>query len=152
VPTRPTPTDLEGFAIYLPAREMTSQDILAVDLSTLDLGKVVLSSTDIVTYSKDTHEFALTPAAYERLRQIKVPVSGIPFIVCVDRQPIYGGAFWAAYSSLSFEGLVIDVLAATNDRPLRIQPGYPAPSWFAGQDHRADPRILAALQQVGKLR
>jgi hypothetical protein len=73
--------------------------------------------------------------------------------VCVDRQPIYSGAFWVAYSSLSFDGVVIDTFLATQDKPvLQIALGYPGPGFFQGEDPRSDPRIVQALKEAGKLK
>jgi len=77
----------------------------------------------------------------------------MPFVVCVNRQPIYGGAFWVSYSSESFHGIVIDTLYAQQNQPIRIQLGYPeSPELFAGEDRRSDPRILQSLEQAGKLK
>lgn len=94
---------LEGFAIYLLAQKIATNEILKVSLSSLELeNKPILSVADIITYSKDTHEIELTPSAYERIGRLKVPMTGIPFVVCVGREPIYSGAFWVSYSSISF--------------------------------------------------
>ena len=157
--TAPTPAPTrgpasEGFAIYLPAQKIAAHEMLEADLSDLALeDRPVLSVDDIVTYSKSTHEIELTPAAYARLSQLSVPIAGMPFVACVDRAPVYGGAFWVAYSSVSFNGIVIDTLPATQHRPIRIQLGYPeAPELFVGEDRRSDPRIIQSLEQAGKLR
>jgi hypothetical protein len=155
----PTPTGtptavLEGFAIYLPAQPLTSGEILTADLSRLRLqAEPVLAMGDIVSYSKDAHEIELTSSAQERIAQMQVPVSGMPFVVCVDRRPIYGGAFWVSFSSLSFDGVVIDTLFAAMGQNIHIQLGYPeSPERFVGEDPRSDPRILQALAQAGKLK
>ena len=157
--TAPTPAPIErpaseGFAIYLPARKITANEMLEANLSDLELeDKPVLSVDDIVTYSKNTHEIELTSAAYERLSQLSVPIAGMPFVVCVDRAPVYGGAFWVGYSSMAFNGIVVDTLFATQNRPIRIQLGYPeSPELFVGEDRRSDPRILQSLEQAGKLK
>jgi hypothetical protein len=69
----------------------------------------------------------------------------------VGRDPIYLGAFWPLYSSLSFDGVVIPV--PLMDEPvIQITLGYPSPSFFAGEDPRSDPRILQALAQAGRLK
>lgn len=156
--TTSTPTPVkettEGFAIYLPARKIAADEILKVNLDNLELGdRPIVSIDDIVAYSKDTHEIELTPLAYERIKSLKVPTTGIPFVVCVDRQPVYGGAFWVGYSSQSFEGVVIDTLGAEQKLPIRIQLGYPeSPELFVGQDRRSDARIMQALEKAGKLK
>jgi len=63
---------------------------------------------------------------------------------------VYRGAFWAGYSSQSYAGVVIDPTLAWQGK-VRIALGYPTRDAFQGQDPRADPRILQALQQAGKL-
>jgi hypothetical protein len=144
----------EGFAIYLVAQKPATNEILEVNLSGLELEKKpILSNADIIAYSKDAHKIELTPSAYERIGQLKIPTSGLPFVVCVDRQPIYAGAFWVGYSSQSFNGIVIDALYAQQNLPIRIQLGYPeSPELFMGEDLRSDPRIMQALEKAGKLK
>ncbi|MBI5031000.1 MAG: hypothetical protein HZB51_10770 [Chloroflexi bacterium] len=154
--TTPMPVQIitEGFAIYLPAQKFTATEILNAPLDSLQLeNKPVLSLDDIAAYSQETHTIALTPSGYEKIKQFKVPTSGIPFVVCVAHQPIYVDAFWASYSSQSFNGAVIDTLLVERDHSVRIQLGYPeSPERFVGGDRRADPRIIQALQQAGKLK
>ena len=112
-------------------------------------GLPILSADDVVSYDWATHEMTLTDAAYERLARLRVPVApGIPFVVCVGREPIYRGEFWSSFSSATFDGIVIDVLPATDKQPVRIQLGYPeSPDLFTGEDLRADPRIFQSLKE-----
>lgn len=147
-----TPTIENGFSIYLLAQSISPQQ-LAV-LSHLELEKYpLLSINDIVAYRKATHEIELTATGYERIHSLSVPVNGKAFAVCVDGQPIYAGAFWVGYSSLSFDGIIIDTILATKEHPvIQIQLGYPGPAFFRGDDPRSDLRILQALEQAGKLR
>ena len=150
----PAQGSTEGFAIYLPAQKIAAAELLKTPLDTLQLeDKPIISLDDINAYSQDTHTIALTPSGYERIRQLQVPTSGIPFVVCVNRQPIYPGAFWASYSSQSSKGAVIDTLPVEAGRSIRIQLGYPeSHELFTGEDRRSDPRILQSLQQAGKLK
>ena len=147
-----TPTIENGFSIYLLAQNISPQQ-LAVQ-SHLELEKnPFLSINDIVAYRKATHEIELTATGYEKIHSLSVPVNGKAFAVCVDGQLIYVGAFWVGYSSLSFDGIVIDNILATKEHPvIRIQLGYPGSTFFRGDDPRSDPRILQALEQAGKLR
>jgi len=145
------------FAIYLIGQAVSAQEMLHADLEELEIEDApILSIDDIVAYTWATHEIQLTDAAYARIGGLQVPVQGIPFIVCVGRERVYGGAFWAGYSSLSFRGAVIEVLPAMASRPdriLRMQLGYPeSPELFVGEDPRPDPRIMASLRAVDKLR
>lgn len=154
----------EGFAIYL------LPGVRSADLATLDLAALTLRQppflrgddivADIIAYTPARHELALTLDALHRVQDLfaaPVPVSGVPFVVTVDRQPIYAGAFWTPLSSLSFDGVVIlDPMVLPNETPahpaIRIDLGCPGPDFFTGPDPRNDPRILAAFKAAGKLR
>jgi hypothetical protein len=140
------------FAVYLPVQKLSPQQLSGVDLADLELEDTpILSVDDIVAYSRETHEIELTASAYERIGQLEAPVDGIPFVVCVGRDPIYLGAFWPLYSSLIFDGVVIEV--PLMDEPvIQITLGYPSSPFFGGEDPRSDPRILQALAQAGRLK
>jgi hypothetical protein len=147
------PDEVEGFAIYLLTPEsFTSQ----ADLTQLELEPApFLSLGDIVAYTWETHEIELTEAARERVASLEVPMTtGVPFVVCVGAERIYPGAFWVSYSSMSYNGVVIDTLSAQMEDPvIRLQLGYPeSPELFEGEDLRSDPRILQSLEDAGKLR
>lgn len=138
------------FAIYLLAETLSPVEAAQADLRTLEREEEpILSSEDIVAYDWETHEITLTPAAIERIRALKVPTSGIPFVVCVGREPIYQGAFWTAFSSQSYDGVVIETLRVEQGS-MRIALGYPGPDFYQGQDPRSDGRILQALEEAGK--
>ena len=141
-----------GFSIHLLARDISPQQLAPASHLQLDKNPL-LSTNDIVAYRKATHEIELTTTGYERIHGLSVPVTGLAFAVCVDGQPIYGGAFWVGYSSVSFAGVVIDPILATQVHPvIQLQLGYPGPAYFRGDDPRSDPRIMQALEQAGKLR
>ena len=147
----------DGFAIYLVDETITAHEMLQVDVGKLELEETpVISVDDIVQYGLTTHEIQLTASAYERLGGLKVPVQGVPFVVCVGNERIYGGAFWASYSSVSYGGIVIDPCPATAndpDRTVRIQLGYPESlELFAGEDLRSHPRIVESLEAAGKVK
>jgi hypothetical protein len=116
----------------------------------------LVSTADIVAYSPHTHAIRLTPEGYARVAQLRVPTSGLPFQVRVGGETIYSGAFWALYSSQSYDGVVIKVPLMPNpvndsDRTMSITLGYPGGEFFQGSDPRSDPRIFKALEQAGKL-
>ena len=113
-------------------------------------GEVALSMEDVVAYDAATHEMVLTPEASARLAAFTPPTTGLPFVVCVGGEAVYRGAFWAGYSSQSYAGVVIDPTLAAQGR-VRIELGYPTRDAFQGEDPRADPRILQALERAGKL-
>jgi hypothetical protein len=149
------PDTMGDFCIYLVKQGVSAQQMMKMDLSQLELDRSpVLSDADIVTYTWETHEIELTEPARERVARLEVPMTtGVPFVVCVGDERIYGGAFWVSSSSMSFQGIVIDTLfAKMDDHPIRIQLGYPeSPERFEGEDLRSDPRILRSLTGSGKL-
>jgi hypothetical protein len=153
----PSPHDEAGeFSIYLVKQEIPSDMILEVGLDQLDLEEMpILSLADITAYTWETHKMELTHAAYERIAQLEVSIlqgTGLPFVICVGTERVYSGAFWTSYSSAVFDGIVIDVCPAGEDRLVRIQLGYPSAEWFTGEDPRSDPRIFRSLEEAGKLR
>jgi len=154
--TTPEFTDDE-FSVYLVAQAITAHEMLQINLDELELeDSPIISLDDVVAYAPTTHEMQLTESAYERIGRLEVPVQGLPFVVCVGRERIYGGAFWASYSSLTYGGVVINTSPATvndPDRILRIELGYPpSPELFVGKDLRSDPWIIEALEAANKLR
>jgi len=141
-----------GFAIYLLADGITPQELPV--LSHLELiDPPLLTEQDIISYQKSTHEIELSAIGVDKLQQMDVPVSGIAFAICVDREPIYTGAFWAAYSSLSYDGVVIDPTLVSPENPvIQVNLGYPGASFYRGDDPRSDPRIITALEKAGVLK
>ncbi len=140
----------EGFAIYLTKEDIPPAQMEA--LSHVDLtDQPIISVKDLITYNAQTHEIRLTDEAFERIYQLDVPVTGKSFIVCIDKAPIYWGAFWVPWSSMSFDGVTIlipPILEA--EHVVRLEPGYPY-SFYTGEDPRGNPVVMEALEQAGKL-
>ncbi len=142
----------EGFAIYL-----TKDDVPVAEmekLSHVDLvATPVISIDDIISYDGETHEIELTPEAYERVMSLEVPTSGKSFVVCVDRKPVYWGAFWTPVSSQSFDGVTIWVYPySQKGNIVTLQLGYPSQSFYQGEDPRSNPVIKESLEKAGKLK
>lgn len=145
--------------IYLTAADVSIDWLTAEDVSIDRLGMLphmelagepLISSSDIHSYSSETHEIELTTSAVDRIQQINL--SGKAFVVCVDHQPIYSGAFMSAYFSRTFDGVVIMwPLVNNNGKTIRIELGYPGEKYFTGEDPRTDPKILECLDQHNKL-
>ena len=141
----------EGFAIYL-----TKDDIPPYQMEMLSHVKIadkpVIGTKDIVSYDAGTHEITLTDDAFERISKLEFSLNGKSFLVCVDKAPIYWGAFWVLYSSASFDGVTIMVpLVVHEPKVIALTLGYPAPSFYSGQDPRNNPTVLDSLEQSGKL-
>jgi hypothetical protein len=141
----------EGFAIYL-----TKQDIPPAQMEALSHVKLadqpIISVEDVITYDAQTHEIKLTDEAFERISQLDVTTSGKSFIVCVDKRPIYLGAFWTPISSVSFDGVTIwKPYSSLGPTVITLQLGYPSSSFYGGEDPRNSSEILKSLEQAGKL-
>jgi hypothetical protein len=142
----------EGFAIYLTKNDIPVSQMEA--LSYIEIAdEPVISIDDIISYDGDTHEIELTTGAYERVMGLQVPTSGKSFIVCVDKQSIYWGAFWTPISSQSFNGVTVQVLQHPQEgNVIKLELGYPSPSFYQGDDPRSNYVIMQSLEQAGKLK
>ena len=148
-----TTTAGEGFAIYLTRDNVPVAQMEA--LSHIALAETpFIGPDDILAYNWRLHDMALTPEAYQRLYAMRPPTNGTSFVACVDRQPVYWGAFWPSYSSQSFDGVAIVVCPpfSVYNYGAIIQVGYPVPPSSTLDDPRADPAIRAALDAAGKLK
>ena len=146
-----TATKGEGFAIYL-----TREDIPPAQMEALSHVEIaeqpIISLKDIVTYNAQTHEIKLTQNAFERISSLEVPVSGKSFMVCVDKQPIYWGAFWTPVSSISFDGVTIwEPFGSQETTIITLELGYPSESFYGGKDPRNNVEVMKSLEQAGKL-
>ena len=140
-----------SFSIYLLA-SISPQQLPIVNHLPLE-DQPLISIKDIVSYTEETHEIELTSAGYEKIHRLKVPTNGIAFAVCLNESPVYSGAFWPAYSSQSFDGVVIDpILISQDPSTIQIKLGYPEPQFFTGEDPRSDPILLQSLKNAGKLK
>ena len=137
-------TSGEGFAIYL-----TDQQSFSTWPPTPTpeiIGTPVITANDIRSYDRNHHEITLIQSAFDRLASLDVPVSGLGFAVCVNKEVIYSGAFWTPISSMSYSGPVIIIpLGNQSADTVKIELGYPTGTLFQGQDPRSDPRIFDAL-------
>ena len=141
----------EGFAVYL-----TQGDVLPAAmpaLSHVDIAEQpVVSTSDIIAYDAETHEITLTAKAFGRISSLEVPVGGKSFVVCVDRKPVYWGAFWTPISSISFDGVtILKPLSSHHPEVIRLELGYPSPSLYRGEDPRNSTEVLESLERDGKL-
>lgn len=141
----------EGFAIYLTKDDIPPSQMEA--LSHVDIAdQPIISMADIATYDAQTHQLELTANAFERISQLDVPVSGKSFMVCVDKGPIYWGAFWTLISSMSFDGVTIwQPLGLQESNIIKLELGYPSSSFYAGEDPRNNQEVFCSLEQAGKL-
>lgn len=141
----------EGFAIYLTRDNIPPAQMW--DLSSVKLAdQPIISTKDIISYYSQTHAMKLTDSAIERISHLQVPTSGKSFVVCVDKKPVYWGAFWTLISSQSFDGVtILTPNIVMKEGMVALDLGYPAPSFYNGQDPRNNPEILKSLEESGKL-
>lgn len=141
----------EGFAIYLTKDDIPPANMEA--LSHIEKSPMpLLTEKELVSYDAGEHAMLLTAEGMRRLDGLDVPTRGKSFLVCVDGQPIYWGAFWTPISSMSFEGVVIMLpFTSTEDNIVRISLGYPGESFYKGNDPRNDKSVIEALEKAGKL-
>jgi hypothetical protein len=140
----------EGFAIYLPQGDVSPQNM--PDLNSVELPlQPFIGLNDIVSYNPENYQLTLTPDAFNRIDVLQVPVYGKPFVVCVDRIPVYWGAFWTPISSIPFDGFAIEQPLNNQTNTVTIQTGYPTSSFFTGIDWVDDGTIQESFRQAGKL-
>jgi len=141
----------EGFAIYLTRDDISPAQMKAP--SHVDIAdQPIIAISDVITYNGQTHEIKLTDEAFERIANLEVPVMGKSFLVCVDKGPIYWGAFWTPISSMSFDGVTIwKPLGSTDLKVITLELGYPSSSFYEGEDPRNNPAVMKSLEQAGKL-
>jgi hypothetical protein len=141
----------EGFAIYLTKGDIPPVQMPA--LSHVDIAEQpVIAMNDIIAYNAKTHEITLTANAFARISSLEVPVRGKSFVVCIDRNPIYWGAFWTPVSSISFDGVTIwKPLNSQDPKNIKLELGYPSSSFYGGEDPRNNAEVIKSLEQAGKL-
>ena len=140
------------WAIYrLADLSLTSDQVRNVPLSDLSLAVVpFISVRDIRSYHWNTHEFECTTEAASRIDSLARyggSVRGVPFVVAVDRKPIYLGSFWWAYSSIMPWCPYMDITFPMGSVSRRIE----LPPLYQGDDPRSDRRIYTALKSAGVL-
>jgi hypothetical protein len=137
------------FALYLLEQPLDEEQMSGLGFARMVQDKTpLLSLEDLVAYHLASHEFELTPEAFERIASLQAPVDGLPFVVSVGRTPIYQGAFWPMYSSLSFDGIAI-WLPPQKENNLRVELGYPGSDFFSGPDKRSHSLLISALHDAG---
>jgi hypothetical protein len=138
-----------AFAIYrLQDATLTASQVWDQPHENLKLADIpFLTLEDLKSYKWPTHEFTVTATVDSQLavlRRTLGPVGGIPFVVTVENERVYLGAFWYPYSSLIPQVPCINVVLD----PHRISrwPGLQSQT-----DERNDPRIYRALKEAGIL-
>jgi hypothetical protein len=141
------------FAIYLIAGSPDARNLVQNPGQWKELAlsnTPVISDVDVISYDFSKHAVRLRPEAIKRLP--KPSVFGIPFVVVVNGDRIYPGAFYSSFSSVAFglPGSVVSRPEPDAQDVLNIERAYPA-SHAVGVDPRSDERIRSALSSLKKL-
>jgi hypothetical protein len=143
------------FAIHLIAGPVDARDFAQRgQWKNLPLaGMPIISEADILAYDFSKHAIRLKLEALRRLP--RPPVAGTPFVVVVNGERIYPGAFYTSVSSISCElpVIVVDRVAqsqAADADVLLIERAYP-PTIAFGKDLRSDIRVRDVLSKLKKL-
>jgi hypothetical protein len=130
---------------------LTSDQLRNEPLSNLRLADVpFISARDILSYNWKTHSFeciSKTDSLLDSLALHGGSTRGVPFVVTVNKAPIYVGSFWWGYSSMMPWSPYVELAFPRGhvSRSIQLPP-------LAGQpDPRSDMRIYWALRYAGVL-
>jgi len=140
------------WAIYrLADPTVLSDQLRNTSLSNLTLAAApFISVHDIRSYHWKTHTFECTTkgdSLIDSLARYGGSTRGVPFVVTVDRKPIYLGSFWWGYSSMMPWCPYMEVTFPMGPQTRGIQ----LPALHTGEDPRSDLRIYRALRSAGEL-
>jgi hypothetical protein len=143
-----------GWDSRFEVRLLADSSINAVDamnspLGALELGASVVTLSQLAAYDWSDHTLILqgpwssTAGLFGSLPT--VPVHGLPFVLTVDGQGVYLGAFTTIVSSVMVPLPSISVDDPTKDRiTIQIAP-------VGSVDVREDPRVSSLMKETGKL-
>jgi len=138
-------------SFYLTKAYISNDDLVESGIDCARLSdQPLIAAAEIESYRWQTHQMNVNEVAFERLVELEVPVSGLPFVVCLGRTPVYSGAFWTMLSSTSFSGIVIKTPFTTQGL-VKLELGYPDSEAFEGFDPRYNPFIREYLSQINKI-
>lgn len=132
---------------------ITANEVFNVGLNDLILAeKPFLNYKDLHYYTWSEHTFEINSNKANEIQIIcerYISVRGIPFVVMVDDERIYLGAFWASYSSLAptFPYMEATTFLFQTPNILEIKKSWESDSL----DLRNDDRIFNTLRKYGLL-
>lgn len=124
----------------------------------------LLTEKDLVRYDWDSHRLRLVPPAYQRLRE-RWRGLGPTFHVVVDGAVAYSGEIRMGLESDTSEAPALLPIFEPGLDSIEILQCYPSPGWCYREsvreslargaasvgDPRSNPRVKAALRELGKL-
>ncbi len=140
--------------IYALSDYETIEESVKIIDSTAEISSYkIIDYDDIISYSSKTYTFTVSDSISERLSDFEhQSIHGTPFALTVDDEIIYTGYFWAGFSSMGCNWIIIDPLDYTGENKLRVELGYPG--LIEGDiipDKRNDSRIINTLKKDNKL-
>jgi hypothetical protein len=79
-------------------------------------------------------------------------VHGAPFVIVVNKEPVYVGAFWTNISSISASVPVVLYDHTRKSKRFRIDRAYPSAKFAVGEDPRSSAKIRDVLNKLGLLK
>ena len=129
--------------------QKNTADACLIDLTQLKIAEALLTDEDLLAYRASGHDFTLTAAGVNKLKNIK---SKTPFCLKVDDQLVYTGFLMPGYLSLACSGIIIDPISYANNT-IAVRLNYTAASSrHLIKDLRNNAVLLKALEEQGKLR
>ncbi len=129
-----------------------------------DTGTLILSELHIKSYNKDTHTLELNSKGiqqwnsfltYEGIPKLANTLNGKEFILKLQGKEMYRGKFYSNVSSATYSGVVIlDALMRLDSKnnTIRIDFGYPSPSFGTGIDPRNNQQVMDFFTKRGILK
>ncbi|NJO88939.1 MAG: hypothetical protein HC831_08270 [Chloroflexia bacterium] len=114
---------------------------------------VLIRYDDIISYNSSTYSFKVNPEIMEDLQSTDgVGYHTKAFAVTIDKEIIYTGYFWYAFSSRICDWFAIDPVLSNNETGLKVSMAYPTNEFRTSDiDKRNDSRILRLLKRDRKL-
>jgi hypothetical protein len=142
-----------GIHIYLLSDHESLDPLWEIDESTIvPEESPVIRYEDILSYDPKSYVFKISSSAQESLKGKESSIHSRPFVLVANKEYIYTGYFWAAYSSAICPWLTIDPIHAQYTGELKTELGYPGlMEGMSIPDRRNDGRILSILRHDQKL-
>ncbi|MBS7255332.1 hypothetical protein [Flavobacterium branchiicola] len=103
------------------------------DEKTVELSdKPILDENDIENFNWKNQKISLNISGKEKLKKLKIELSGLPVVMVLNKKRIYGFWFWNLFSSFS-----CDRVYTYPDKDFKIKFGLPEKYAF-GKDPRFD--------------
>ena len=139
--------------IYLLSDQDPKEELWEIDENKITLEEnPFIFYEDIISYNAMDHTFMITESASVRIGSRGNSLHRSTFAMVANKEIIYTGYFWAAFSSAICPWLTIDPIHAQYAGELHVQLGYPGLlEGMSIPDRRNDERILRILRHDRKL-